>query len=162
MIIRWEKMSNAFFLPLLKILNQCTSDSSAWLFTVCTIQLGTRIRLLLFRSLIVIVVEAHTIRTGLVGEMASQRRWNGKLFPHVEQNIRFTLSNCVCGCWSYRAIVKVKPLSVVNSEGSVMSSSSSKINISKCIAIVFINTHNRKLERDLDSVKALNVSTISN
>lgn len=104
--------------------------SSIWPFYRSTVSCVFNFRLLLVHSLIVIVVEARiTIRTGLTGETTSQRRWNGEFFPHVKQNIRFTLGDRVRGCWSYRAIVKVKPLSVVNSEGSVMSSSSTKMDI---------------------------------
>lgn len=128
-----KETSFAFFLPFLETSRnyiQVYTDSSVWpVFIVCTILTScARIRLLL-RHLIIIVVEARTIRTGLTGETTSQRRWNGELFPHVKQNIRFTFGDRVGGCWSYRAIVKVKPLSIVNSEGSVMSSSSAKMDI---------------------------------
>lgn len=127
-----------------------STHSSVWpVFIVCTILTScARIRLLL-RHLIIIVVEARIIRTGLTGETTSQRRWNGKLFPHVKQNIRFTLGDRVGGCWSYRAIVKVKPLSIVNSEGSVMSSSSAKMDIPifilKIDILVYRYTINEKI-----------------
>jgi len=80
--------------------------------------------------IVVIVIKACTAGTGLlVGETTSQRGWNGKFPPHVEQNVRLTFSNSVGGCRSYGAIVKVEPLTVMYSEGSVMSSSSTAMQI---------------------------------
>lgn len=143
-----KETSFAFFLSLLETSRNDidSTDSSVWpVFIVCTISTScARIRLLL-RHLIVIIVEARIIRTGLTGETTSQRRWNGELFPHVKQNIRFTLSDRVGGCWPYRAIVKVKPLSIVNSEGSVMSSSSAKMDIPIFIVKIdiLLSLHNK-------------------
>jgi len=92
---------------------------------------------------VIVVIEACTAGTGLlVGETTSQWGWNGKFPPHVEQNVRLTFSNSVGGCRSYGAIVKVEPLTVMYSEGSVMSSSSTAMQIhSKSTFRTFASLH---------------------
>lgn len=116
----------SFFFPLLKTSEQPVSLPCrvSDRFAVCADQLPALGPVLLFiRSLIVIVVETRTIRTGFLGETTSRRGWNGELLPHVEQNVRLALRDSVCARWPHRTVIEVKPLTVVNSEGSVMSGS---------------------------------------